>query len=381
MNAEHFPAMYGLSAGLLRSEVVPVYTGPPLRPEMILVPVDRGTRGLETTAIIASWNMYWEAGPYRPEHIHDRMPKHLAWLEVVAERHADVVLVGVDKGSEYDAYAPLYHLIPERLVRRHRLPVFARGHWPRTSTSPWHQMAAASVPAFRRALADTIWPALMGGRSGVPSHPADESIVVLAHNPGFWLPAMEIVLRRRGRRWGRAQAGPTDEERMAKIRRELPSDLDVQRPARGGPMWTGEAEAREVVRELIDVADEHGHLRAAIDAIRSHRVEEDFSARWSREREDFERKLYSKRAKVQTTFVEIDDTLPLVGAESEVEENLLWRDVMAIVEPRDRRVVVLLQRGHTAVGDIAEELGYANHSPVSKALARIRAAVAQMFTQ
>jgi len=45
----------------------------------------------------------------------------------------------------------------------------------------------------------------------------------------------------------------------------------------------------------------------------AHRIEDDFSDRWSCAREDFERKLYRKRVKVQVRFVELTDTIPVPG--------------------------------------------------------------------
>lgn len=130
---------------------------------------------------------------------------------------------------------------------------------------------------------------------------------------------------------------------------------------------------------MFERADAGGNLRAIIDAIRSHRVEEDFSPIWSFAREDFERKLYHKRLKVKVSFVELNGTIPVHGPESEVHENLLWEDFLAIVEPKDRRVVVLLRNGMTQIGEIGKLLGYANHSPISKALTRIRTKVADVL--
>jgi hypothetical protein len=109
-----------------------------------------------------------------------------------------------------------------------------------------------------------------------------------------------------------------------------------------------------------------------IDAVRSNRVEEDFSSRWSYAREDFERKLYSKRSKVRVKFVEIECANSVVGPHSDITENLLWQDFMTLLEPKERRIVVCLTRGTTRLSEIASALGYANHSPVSKALAQVR---------
>ena len=57
---------------------------------------------------------------------------------------------------------------------------------------------------------------------------------------------------------------------------------------------------------------------------------------------------------------------------SEYTENLLWQDFSALLDVRERRSTVCLRNGTTKLGDIAAAMGYENHSPISKALARIR---------
>jgi len=127
-----------------------------------------------------------------------------------------------------------------------------------------------------------------------------------------------------------------------------------------------------LTQEIIETADKNGNLRAIIDAVRSYRVEEDFSARWSYAREDFEQKLYHKRSKIKVSFVELDDTIPVLGPESKVHENLIWEDFLALLDPKERRIVVLLRNGESKLSEIAKLFGYTNHSPISKALSRIR---------
>jgi len=376
ISSETFPRLSSISAGHMFRRVA-VYRGPPTTPQLIVVPFPENEEHTKCALFTSEWNMFWEAGPYRPEDFHENIPESLPWISRLAERHVDSVLLPTVSGNEYEAYGPLYHLLPERLLRKHRLPVFEGGHWPRMMPMEMRTLAESSVPALRRAFGELIWPVLTRGRSTIAAHPTNDSLVLLAQNLGFWLPPLERVLRARGVRWGRART--RDEEEPVVAPPDLPADLEIHTAAMGGPLWEGEAEAREALDELVDAADAGGRLRGAVDAIQRGRVEEDFSSRWSYEREDFERKLYSKRSKARITFVEMTDTTPMLGPGSDVAEGLLWRDVMAIVDPRDRRVIVILQAGHTSVGDIARELGYANHSPVSKALARIRKRAATLF--
>ena len=86
----------------------------------------------------------------------------------------------------------------------------------------------------------------------------------------------------------------------------------------------GEDEAWEAAQELVAVADEHGALRGLVEAVRTHRIQDDFSSVWSYEREDFERKLHRKRLKVKVIFVEMPDSVPVSSEDSEVHERLLW---------------------------------------------------------
>lgn len=70
-------------------------------------------------------------------------------------------------------------------------------------------------------------------------------------------------------------------------------------PRMGSDLWRGEAEAAEFLEWTVDEADADDRLRGILDAVRSNRVEDDFSEHWSYAREDFERKLYRKRSKGQ----------------------------------------------------------------------------------
>ncbi|MFE3444951.1 hypothetical protein ACFXNW_18120 [Nocardia sp. NPDC059180] len=144
------------------------------------------------------------------------------------------------------------------------------------------------------------------------------------------------------------------------------------RPRTGGTVWSGEDDAADVVAETIEAADRTGRLRGILDAVCSHRAEDDFSPRWSYAREDFERKLHGKRRKVKVSFMELPDTIPVQGPESDVVGNIVTNDFLALLDPRNREIVVLLSSGMSRATEIAHRLGYANHSAVSKRLAQIR---------
>lgn len=336
-----------------------------------------------TALFISTWNLTWEAGHLRQFLMSDQIPSRLKWLERI--EGVNMCLVG-DEGhrSDYDLYQPLYHLLPRRTLERYRLPLLKRGHWPHPICDTWADriLPADADRRFARAFAAHVWPLLSSG-SRIDAFSDADPLRVLAHNLDFWLPYVDRVAARRVKSFGRVAIDSEDlRKRLEETRAEAPDDLEINTPLYGGHVWAGEQEAWEATKELVEIADAGGQLRALVEDIRSHRVEEDFSDRWSYAREDFERRLYAKRVKrVKISFVELKDTLPVHGAESEVHDNLLWEDFMTLVDPRDRRIIVCLRSGLTRVGDIAAELGYANHSPVSKALARIRARAARLFRE
>jgi hypothetical protein len=158
---------------------------------------------------------------------------------------------------------------------------------------------------------------------------------------------------------------------LKKVRKKCSTEVSIERPLFGGLAWMGEQEALEATSEMVEHADRHGPLRSIIEAIKSNRVEEDFSPIWSFAREDFERKLYRKRNKVKIQFVQLDDTIPTHGPDAEVHENRLWQSLFAVLNPKERRIVICLRSGVTKLTDVATLLGYANHSAVSKALKKI----------
>lgn len=138
-------------------------------------------------------------------------------------------------------------------------------------------------------------------------------------------------------------------------------------PRVGSDLWRGEAEAAETVQWTVDAADTDGRLRGIIEAVRTNRVEDDFSDRWSHAREDFERKIRQTRLKVKIRFVELPDTITVQGPETEVIGNMVTADFLTLLDTTGKQTVVLLNSGHTKLGDVADLLGYRNHSPVASA--------------
>jgi hypothetical protein len=224
-----------------------------------------------------------------------------------------------------------------------------------------------------------LWP-----QSPISAFSRDDPVRLLAHNLDFWVPPVTEVIQDILRELPSSESSTEEDLPQGPVVLEDGTPLTgaaFGRPRMGSDVWRGEAEAAEVVARVLERADTGGQLRGVLDTVRSHRVEDDFSERWSRTREDFERRLYSKRSKVKVRFVELHDTIPVQGPETEIVGNQVCADFLALLDPVDRQVVVLLTSGTTRLGDVAEAMGYRTHSAISKRLARIRQQAAHYFDQ
>lgn len=383
-----FPDLGSMSPGFL-FRFVPVPDMAPGPPEYVYLrqPEGRQFAGdrLKFDLTITEWNSLWEAGPLTSQVINPkRIPKQLRWLRKVGDRNLRLVPRMPD--NRYDAYAPLYHLLPAGTLRSVGLPLLKRGLWPHwVHRHGWDGCLPSDFDArLAEAFSRHIWP-LVNDRSARYAFADRDPLRVLSHHLDFWLPYIDLVAQRRMRANGRCEKDIDDDhealQRDLRKFNEANAAVGVQakQPWRGGHLWIGEEEAWEATRELIEVADEHGALRGIIDAVKTNRVQDDFSSVWSYEREDFERKFHRKRSKIKVVFVEMPDTVPIYSEDTEVHERLLWGDFLTLLDAKERRVTVCLRRGTIGAVNIAKELGYANHSPVSKALARIRRKASDFF--
>jgi hypothetical protein len=347
---ENFPELFNISAGLHFLEFIPrpVETYPP---EFVYIPLDGkkswlNKRRLLTQLTITNWNVAWEAGHLRsqfiPQVFRTDLPNHLRFL---TKYDANLYLIPDDGRSNFEAFAPLYHLLPLSTLQRFGLPVLNRGLWPPFN---YNEVLHSHIQKgfderLSKAFASHVWPLIDSG-SGINAFSRDESLVVLTHNLNYWLPCVYKLAEDRLRSFSRVEFDSLEQiEQLERLRSTLPADVEADRPLRGGAIWCGEQEAWDATNELVEIADEHGQLRGIIDAVRSNRVQDDFSNRWSYAKEDFERKLYRKRTKTQLTFVELDEAKPVHAPTSEVHENLLWEDFITLLNPKERRIVVFLK--------------------------------------
>lgn len=281
--------------------------------------------------------------------------------------------------SRFFEYAPLFHLLPRRTLDRFGLPLYRGGQWPFISDvwSPDHYLPDDFEHRLAQAWAATVWRHLMPG-SPIIGFTKNDPIRLLAHDLDFWIPPLTAVIESELRTWPEVDNGIEHQPVQLNDGTVL-AGTTATNPRVGGDIWTGEKAAAEFVRATVETADTTGRLRAILDAVRSHRVEDDFSSHWTYAREDFERKLYRKRDKIKVRFVELTDTIPVQGPETDIVDHLVFSDFMTLLNPKEREIVVLLRNGTTKLTEIANIMGYRNHSPISKRLKNIRDTAARVF--
>ena len=373
VTAGEYPRMMNMSAGFLfRGMVRPEE---PERPEYVAITMPDSD--LELAGAVGQWNLLWEAAQLRRRFFDEEdLPADLWRIADLGDTNITFV---PRTNSRYFEYAPLMHLLTRATLERFGLPILRAGQWP--FLADWSDIDGYLPHDFAqrlaRAWAWTVWPHLMSG-SPMNAFSKDDPIRLLSHNLNFWLPPVTAVIQQSLRAFPEVdkgvEAGPVTLEDGSILKRAVTAN-----PRMGGPIWLGEQEAAETIAQTVEEADATGQLRGILDAVRANRVEDDFSDRWSYAREDFERKMYRKRSKTKVRFVEMKDTIPVQGPESEVVGTIVTNDFLALLDERNRQIVVLLNSGVTKKTEIAQILGYANHSPVSKRLAQIQEAAAKFF--
>lgn len=371
-----YPRLTNMSAAFLYDGIVRATV--PAPPEYAAIWLRRSD--VKTAVAVSQWNMLWESAQFRRRYFdEDELP---APMRRIAELGDVNVTLVPRTPSRYYEYAPLVHLLPLKALDAFGLPLMRAGQWPflveRVDPEPY--LPSDFSDRLRRAWAARIWPQLVSG-SPMRAFSKDDPIRMLSHNLDFWLPAVTQVMQARLAEYGRVDKGFAGAGQPVTLEdgSVLDGALGVH-PLRGGDIWTGEEDAADVVAETAEAADRDGRLRGILEAVRANRVEDDFSSTWSFAREDFERKLYRKRSKVKVRFVELTDTIPVQGPQSDIDGALVTNDFLSLLDRRNREIVVLLSSGYST-SEVARQLGYANHSPVSKRLTQIRREAAKYFDE
>lgn len=144
-----------------------------------------------------------------------------------------------------------------------------------------------------------------------------------------------------------------------------------------GELWNlADPGGREEAFSELFGRDEQDSLEPILRVLQRDVLPEDLRDKgWSHLKEDLHRKFYRKARKgqkrVQVVCVETLDEFPVADPSALlVEEDELLRSVMVLLDPRERKVIVLLRLGRTQ-NEIASELGLADHSGVSRIIKKM----------
>ncbi|HZC24157.1 MAG TPA: hypothetical protein VE866_12515, partial [Candidatus Binatia bacterium] len=256
LGPERFPELSTLSPAFFY-QFVPV-AKEVSTPEVVFVPQSLGSH-LELTGVLASWNFLWEAGQYRKEafsHIEQQKPSEMKdWLERL--RDANVYLFA-DSATKYAAYAPLYHLLPKRLLDRYKLPALRRPLWPMNGWWTEELLPVDFTQRLSRAFAEYVWKYIDSG-SGLASFSEREPLAVLSHNLDFWLPYAITVTEGVMSSFDRVEPETDKQKRLLEeARQEDFEEVSIERPRMGGTLWMGEEEAADVMELVVSEADHNG---------------------------------------------------------------------------------------------------------------------------
>lgn len=380
---EEFPRLWNLSVGFTKRAVVrPLVPQPP---EYLTIPLASragfNDESIKQDLAVHEWNALWEAAQFRRRFFDDEEDLTPVLAKIANQGDVNIFLVPRTR-SRYYEYAPLYHLLSRETCERFGLPLLGPGQWPfgMVTADVSRYLPTDFADLLARAWAFTVWRHLNSG-SGLAAFSDDDPIRLLAHNLDYWVPPVTAVIQNSLRGFPVVVGEGELPEEVRLVDGSVLEGAVPGWPRMGGDLWRGADEAAEYVGLTVEQADGTGNLRAILDAVRSHRVQDDFSGRWSNARIDFERKLHGTRNKISVKFVELTDNIPVQGPETEVEGNLVCSDFMALLNEKEREIVVLLSSGYTKLQDVADVLGYANHSPVSKKLARIRQQAVRFFDE
>jgi len=351
--------------------------------ELVFLPEPESNRG-EFIAHAHDWNSTQRAGFIRSSETMDGLRKYVPWLE--ERRNPNMILVPTrDTTSALDIM--LASLLPDALLTNYGLE---RKH-PSLGLLMWGKLKPTYGTKARAAFAQHIWSYLAPRvRFNEGAFAPNSPLRLLAGDTRFWAHRLyRLALDRRDEYFEPTTHDDEDWKPIDELRETLLGQLPeedrhlfrVERPLMGGTIWdVFDADEREdVLKAAIDGDGVMESLEPVIDLLHRHRVHEDFSDRHSWIKEDFERSFYSKRSRLKVDLLETVDDAPAYDLEpNEPYEQVLFRDIIAMLDQKERRLVIALRMGKNA-STIARESGLRGHASVSRRIAALKAKVAGLL--
>ena len=207
------------------------------------------------------------------------------------------------------------------------------------------------------AYAYMVWPYMCPGEY-MEVYSGYDPAWIFAHSPAYWVQEM------------------LEENVIPPSSRLLRMNGDID--------WVTEEEANDILLWLVPQTMAHYGMREVISIAEEYRCFEDFDFRASNQKKDFYRKWYHTQTKhpqisldgFKDDYAEEHDGLEWdIEDESSNFENestvkVLAEQFMETLSEKDKKILQLRLEGYT-MEEVAEKLGYANHSGVLKRLRKI----------
>lgn len=343
--------------------------------ELIFVDMPAGRRrSPELDLALCNWNRHAQGGFARAADVLETVSTAVPGIEKVD--NPNVILVPRIQGFT-ELHAMLASVLPDPTLRRARIKRERSNFW---LWPVWRKNRGAR--SIASAFDSFIWERLTKGKRQRNGLGAKSSLRLLAGDATFWMSRLYRVAIERRQAFPEVDPEPTWRSLDAlntEFQKMVPEHdrFFLRRPLTGGWLWDPEDpdDRESVIREMLSGVGTMDSVLPVVEALQSRPTHEDFSDHYSWVKEDFERTFYSKRAKLRVTFLEtIDDCPTRDGAETLGYENLLFRDLLAVCNVRERRLIIALRQGKT-VSEIAREHNLRGHAAISRRIARLKARI------
>ena len=240
----------------------------------------------------------------------------------------------------------MFYLLPEEIVARTELTEFPRDPYKALDDPKWREVYESDY--FQLALSDTwawlVWEHL-GIRGGMEKYSGYDPFWLMAHAYSLWMQVFSVM-------------GMTAENYFNL------EPGDVLR-------YLTREENDNLIYLMINYFMSNTNFRLWREAVQEHRAHEDYDSRKSSIKIDFHRKWYHTRAKVKVLeFIQAEE--PSYYPFEKIDSRLDVERFASHLDEKNQSIVKLLLAGYTQV-EIAQRLGFANHSGVCKRIKKIGA--------
>ena len=240
----------------------------------------------------------------------------------------------------------MFYLLSEDIVERIKLAHFPRDPYQILLNQNWRKEYDSDY--FQQAMSDTwawlVWDH-MGVRGGMEKYSGYDPIWIIAHAYTLWIQVFRAM-------------GITPE-----VYFNFP-------PGQGYQLrYFSREELDDYVCGLMECFNKHTKYPLWRDVIKQNRCFEDFDKRHSSVKTDQFRKWYHTRTRIKSVDFMQAEEQPYTPCDK-IISRLDAQRFIAKLEYGDRKILELLLFGYTRA-EIAEKIGFANHSGISKRLHKI----------